>query len=268
MVPKWLDVEAWTDLEWLWRGFSTRQGGVSGPAGELNLGFTPEDSAEKVRENRLRFVESITGSRAAPLATVTQVHSNRVVVLREGNQGKALDQIPQADGILTDQPGLLLGIQTADCIPVLVADRRLRVVGAFHAGWRGTVERIVERGVGQMGQEFSSKPEDLVAAIGPGIGQCCYRVGAEVRERFGERFAYAPELFSGDIDADSGLRLDLTEANRRQLLDAGLAASAISLVGGCTECNQDLYYSHRGSGGKAGRMMAVIGVRPQAGNIS
>ena len=147
---------------------------------------------------------------------------------------------------MTDEPGLLLAIQTADCIPVLVADRKRHAVAAFHAGWRGTVKRIVETGIGRMRLAFGSQPEDLVAAIGPGIGACCYAVGEEVLSEFESQFAYARELFREVYDADPvrkkypmlfltqrapghspigpSLHLDLIEANRRQLLAAGLQA--------------------------------------------
>jgi len=190
----------------------------------------------------------------------------------------------KADGLMTDEPGLLLGIQTADCIPVLVADRKRRAVAAFHAGWRGTVKRIVEGGVGRMRLEFGSRPEDLIAAIGPGIGPCCYAVGEETLAEFESQFAYARELFREVDDADEvrrkypmlfltqrapghspigpNLHLDLVEANRRQLLTAGLKPQAIHSVGGCTQCHRELFFSHRGSQGRAGRMMSVIGIRP------
>ena len=217
---------------------------------ELNLGFTVADSAELVRENRLRFVEAVTGSRDTPLRTVRQVHSNRSVAAGE--------VVVEGDGLMTRQPGILIGIQTADCIPVLVTDPVTRAVAAFHAGWRGTVARIVELGVGRMKQEFGSDPADLIAAIGPGIGSCCYTVGEEVRTQFSANFSYAAELFQ---ERDGALIVDLVEANRRQLLAAGLAADSISVVGGCTACQQGSFYSHRASGGHAGRMMAVIGIR-------
>jgi YfiH family protein len=187
--------------------------------------------------------------------------------------------------LFTDEPGVLLGVQTADCIPVLVADRKRRAVGAFHAGWRGTVKRIVEEGVGRMRLEFGSRPEDLIAAIGPGVGLCCYAIGEEVVSEFESQFSYAADLFREVYDSDPvrmkypmlfltqcspghsplgpSLHLDLIEANRRQLLAAGLRARAIQVVGGCTNCQQELFFSHRGSKGHAGRMMAVIGIRPK-----
>jgi hypothetical protein len=165
----------------------------------------------------------------------------------------------EGDGLITIQPGILLGIQTADCVPVLIADRRQKVVAAIHAGWRGTVQRIVENAVARMGQEFGSDPLDLVAAIGPAIGPCCYSVGEEVRAEFQSRFTDASDLFQ---EAGPILRLDLFEANRRQLLSAGLSAQSISLAGGCTACQPRLFFSHRASEGRAGRMLSVVGIGP------
>jgi hypothetical protein len=184
---------------------------------------------------------------------------------------------------MTDHPGLLLGIQTADCIPVLVADRKRRAVAAFHAGWRGTVKRIVESGVGRMRLEFGSRPEDLVAAIGPGIGACCYAVGDEVLSSFESQFTYSAELFREVYDTDPvrtkypmlfltqrapghspmgpELHLDLIEANLRQLLAAGLKPRSIKTVAGCTNCHPELFFSYRGSHGRSGRMLSVIGIR-------
>jgi len=186
--------------------------------------------------------------------------------------------------MMTNEPGLLLAVQTADCIPVLVADRKRRVVAAFHAGWRGTAKRIAESGVGRMRLEFGSRPEDLIAAIGPGIGACCYAVGDEVLSSFESQFVYSNDLFREVYDTDPvrikypmlfltqrapghspigpSLHLDLVEANRRQLLDAGLKPKSIRAIGGCTSCQRELFFSHRGSQGHAGRMMAVIGIRP------
>jgi polyphenol oxidase len=286
---QWLPVPGWEGIDWLWCGFSTRKGGVSrvycaeGAAGELNLGFTPADSAEAVVENRGLLAEAITGSAATPLATIRQIHSNIVIVA--GRHTAHLKPPPKADGLMTGKEGLLLGVQTADCIPVLVVDRQSRAVAAFHAGWRGTVSRIVENGIGRMRLEFGSRPEDLVAAIGPGIGPCCYEVGDEVFSAFESQFDYARELFFDIEDADElrtrypmlflnqrppghgpaagRLHLDLAEANRRQLLAAGLEPESIQVLGGCTACREDLFFSHRASGGRAGRMMSVIGIRPR-----
>jgi len=270
----WLPVPGWQLTGWLWHGFSTRQGGesrvycVEGAQGELNLGFTTTDERAIVLHNRRLLAGAVTGDEATPLVTARQIHSGLVVVVDVSDAVRP--QPYKADGLITNESGILLGIQTADCIPVLVADRKQRVVAAFHAGWRGTVKRIVEAGVGRMRLEFGSQPEDLVAAIGPGIGTCCYSVGEEVVREFESQFSYAAELFRGEDGANAGHsviglnpHLDLVEANRRQLLDAGLKAEAIEIVGGCTSCQTELFFSHRAAQGHAGRMMAVIGIRPR-----
>jgi YfiH family protein len=283
-----LKVSAWKNLLWLWHGFSTRKGGCSsaycadGVDRELNLGFTAEDPRGIVAQNRRLLAEAVSGSAATPLLALRQIHSDLAIVARVRDAVRPGPM--RADGLITAEPGLLLAIQSADCIPVLVADRKRRVVAAFHAGWRGTVKRIVEQGIGKMRLEFGSKPGDLIAAIGPGIGACCYAVGEEVLSNFESQFSYAGELFCEVYDRDPvrkkypmlfltqrapghspigpQLHLDLTEANRRQLITAGLSAKNIRTVGGCTSCQPDLFFSHRAAQGRAGRMMSVIGVQP------
>jgi YfiH family protein len=239
------------------------------------------DDRETVTQNRRLLAEAVTGDAATPLVALRQIHSN-LVVLADANP----DQPWKADGLMTDEPGRLIGIQTADCIPILVADRKRHAVAAFHAGWRGTVKRIVESGIGRTRLAFGSRPEDLTAAIGPGIGQCCYAVGEEVLSEFESQFVYARELFSEVYDSDPirtrfpmlfltqrapghsdigpSLHLNLAEANRRQLLAAGLRPRAIHLVGGCTSCRPEIFFSHRADEGRTGRMMSVIGIRPDA----
>ncbi len=266
-------VAGWEQYGWLRHGFSTRTGGVSTIYGgkSLNLGWTKEDDPALVAENRRRFLGDVCGDhRGAMLVGVRQIHSAAVQVVAKGDgalegrlqtaDGKA---VLEGDGLVTDVPGILLGVGTADCVPVLVVDVAKRVVAAFHAGWRGTVAGIVERGVAKMGEEYGSRLEDLMAAVGPSIGACCYTVGEEVRAEFGKKFGFADSLFRfGDAGE---IRLDLWEANRRQLVDAGVGAERIAVVGECTACARDgdgarRYFSHRGEKGVAGRMLNVVGV--------
>jgi polyphenol oxidase len=279
-APGW---EAWP---WLVHGFSTRTGGVTTAyrpgqrAGELNLGFTQTDTRENVLENRRRFLEAL-GAPDMKLVTLKQIHS--ALVKRAAASDADRGAPCQGDGLMTHSPGVLLAIQTADCIPVLVADVKMKAVAAFHAGWRGTLQRIVESGVGRMRSEFRSRPEDLIAAIGPGIAACCYAVGEEVRSEFASQFSYAPDLFTevsdshpihdkypllfltarapGHSNLGPQLHLDLMEANRRQLLDAGLRAEAITVIGDCTRCQNNRYFSYRGEQGFTGRLLSVVGVR-------
>ena len=284
-------VPGWERHPWLRAGFSTRQGGLSSIYGtdEQNLGWTREDDPQNVAENRARFVAAVSDGTHLPLVTMHQIHSGLIRDLGTETaplmteEGKAR---LRADGMLSESPGRLLGILTADCVPVLIADTRTRAVAAFHAGWRGTLARIVERGIGSMRLRFGSRPEDLVAAIGPSIGACCYAVGEEVRFEFESQFAYAPALFSEIYDSDPvrdkypllfltarapghsnigpQIHLDLPAANRHQLLDAGLLPENISVLAECTACSRlpggtRKYYSHRDEHGFAGRMLSAVG---------
>jgi YfiH family protein len=279
---------------WLVHGFSTRLGGFSRAYGgdALNLGFTKDDSRAAVERNRAEFLRQLgagavpkpkSGHRGArphlwPLVTLRQVHSDIIRFV------DSPAETPLAgDGLITATPGLLLGIQTADCLPVILVDAKRCAVGVFHAGWRGTVKRIVEKGVGEMCRRFGSGPRDLKAAIGPGIHGCCYQVGAEVREKFESQFAYGAKLFR-EVDESDPVRdkypmlfltarppghsalpkkifLDLVEANRQQLLAAGLPANNIDASPLCTNCRTDLLFSYRAERGKTGRMMGVVGIR-------
>jgi YfiH family protein len=264
-------VAPWSAYRWLRHGFSTRQGGVSTIYGadSLNLTFTKDDDPARVTENRRRLLQALEVQDAMELVTLKQVHSALVRPVREEDgaregrlrttDGKA---VLEGDGAITNLPGIMLGIQTADCVPVLVADVSRRAVAAFHAGWRGTVGRIVEHGILQMQQEYGSRPEDLIAAVGPSIGSCCYAVGEELRSEFHSHFSYADKLFR--TTEDKQIYLDLWEANRRQLLDAGVPPQRITVVEECTACStvggERKYFSHRAEQGFTGRMMSMIGV--------
>jgi polyphenol oxidase len=294
-VPGWSG-RGRPELDWLIHGFSTRIGGRTTvyqqgeeQGSDLNLGFTDADDRNVVAANRGLFVRAITGGKDfLGLVTLRQIHSSLIrKVGAEDVHGNEMPALLKGDSLMTDEPGVLLGIQTADCIPVLVADRKNRAVAAFHAGWRGTLARIVENGVGRMRLEFGSKPEHLIASIGPGIGQCCYAVGEEVQQEFASQFAYAPELFREVYDSDPvrekypmlfltacapghsaigpGIHLDLAEANRRQLLATGLKKAAIFMAGQCTGCRTDRFFSHRVERGFTGRMMSVIGIARHGG---
>ena len=267
-------VPGWDKFPWLRAGFSTRQGGRSSVygAGEQNLGWTAEDDAAMVARNRQRFLLALTAGTPMPLTTLHQIHGN---VVRDINAEPLPSMTPegratlQGDGLLSGKPGQLLGVITADCVPVLVADTRTRAVAAFHAGWRGTLARIVEQGTDALCRLSGSRPEALVAAIGPAIRACCFAVGEEVRTGFEGAFPYAPELFSkmeARVEARFGsqLHLDLQEANRRQLRDAGLTPERIRVIPECTACTRlpdggRKYFSHRAEQGVTGRMLSVIG---------
>ena len=280
-----------SQFSWLVHGFSTRVGGSSRAYGkdDLNLGFTKDDRKATVERNRaafLREVGAVTGKRRGsqkptplwPLITLRQIHSDVI---------RCIDSIPpeplSGDGLITATPGLVLAIQTADCLPVILVDSKRHVVGVFHAGWRGTVSRIVEKGVGEMHRCFGTNPRDIKAAIGPGIGGCCYEVGEEVRIKFESQFEYGASLFHEVKDSDpvrekypllfltarapghselpKKIFLDLVEANRQQLLAAGVPKKSIEASPLCTNCHPELLFSYRSEKGKTGRMMGVVGIR-------
>jgi polyphenol oxidase len=271
-----LQVPALARLPWLIHGFSTRPGGVSSKDGEkvLNLGFTDWDTKENVLENRRRF-QSALGAADHNLISLKQVHSDIM---------RLFDAVPaetcQGDGSATNRPGLLLAIQTADCVPILLVDPKKRAIAAVHAGWRGTLARIVVKAIGQMQMQFKTIPSDILAAIGPSIGGCCYEVGTEVATQFLSQFPEAPEWFDefrtgdepnpiqwlnmmppGHQPPPKNVLLDLRKANRAQLLGAGLRAPNIFTTDLCTACRRDLLFSYRKEGALSGRFMSVIGIR-------
>ena len=296
--PKWtlrrasalqiLEAPRLKKLRWLVHGFSTRPGGTSVlPARSphsnqsrtqqiLNLGFTDWDSQTHVDENRMRLLAAL-GARKMQLVTLRQIHSDVVHVLSAPPQ-TAL----QGDALITATPGLLLAIQTADCIPILLADPHHRAVAAIHAGWRGTLARIAAKTVGRMQMEYSTRPEELIAAIGPGISQCCYEVGPEVVKEFAAKFPDARNWFEGPFDQlASGedpnplpwltmmppghqpplprCMLDLKAANSAILAEAGVRAKNIFATDLCTSCRTDLFFSYRREK-TTGRMLSVIGI--------
>jgi YfiH family protein len=301
------------DVPWLLHGFSPRRGGFSKAYGghALNLGITKEDTKAAVERNRDVFQKKL-GAPGWPLVHMHQVHSDVIhrvdgAALNEAAPGHGriapglrpgelryvatVDGITCSDGkpllvgdgLITYSTGLLLAVKTADCMPIIIVDPKKRAVGVLHAGWRGTLKRIAEKGVGEMRRWFDSKPGDLKAALGPSIRNCCYNVGEEVRDHFRSQFEYADSLFRewqtyedihlkypllfltqrapGHSELPYRIFLDLAEANRRQLLDAGLREKNIEVINGCTSCDTKRFFSHRKEKGVTGRMMAVVGIK-------
>jgi polyphenol oxidase len=286
-----LTAKLFNSVPWLVHGFSTRKAGASPINGAtvLNLGFTEWDSREIVDRNRSAFVHAILTAKSVAngkpkganpqLVTLRQIHSDLVHLC-----SAVSPKLPQADAAISRRAGLLLAVQTADCVPILLADLRRRAVAAVHAGWRGTLARIVMKALGRMRVEFGTKPGDVIAALGPAIGPCCYEVGPEVAQAFSGQFAQAGEWFEGPFDRlatgeepnplpwltmmppgheppPERVRLDLRAANRWQLVDAGVRIRNIAVSTLCTGCHPDLFFSYRKEGACAGRMMSVIGMR-------
>ena len=207
--------------------------------------------------DRLEWLEHGFGTRASGywvrtnLVKLRQMHSHVCL---------CVDRAPGAplagDALLSATPGLLLGIRTADCLPILIADPRHKAVAAVHAGWRGSALGVAAKAVQALALHFSSRPEDLQAALGPGICGRCYMVGPEVARSFG---AWFPEL----AEASGPTHLDLVEVNRRQLIQAGLPPQCIYQGAPCTACTPAEFYSYRRDRSESGRMLSVIGVRPR-----
>ncbi len=278
-----LQAPALTRLDWLVHGFSTRPGGLSELNGErvLNLGFTAWDLRERVIANRKRFFRAI-GAGQMQLVTLEQIHSDLSYHIERSHL--RANTAPEGDAVFTRERGILLAIQSADCVPILLLDTQRRALAAIHSGWRGTLARIAVKTLGRMRMEFGTRPEDVVVALGPGIGRCCYEVGPDVAREFHAQFSEASQWFDGPFDAlASGgndpnwlpwltmrppghappaarVNLDLIAANRAILLDAGVPAGQISASGLCTACHNDIFFSYRRER-TTGRLMSVIGLR-------
>lgn len=248
--------------------FSTRLGGTSPmPENALNLAGFNEDAAENIYENRRRFLNVLEGQWT--LASCWQMHSADVRVVKNIDDTlqpeKALGETVYCDALVTQTPGILLGVKTADCVPVLLADARTGACAAVHAGWRGTVASIVARTVERLAQEYGTLARDIHAAIGPAANACCYEVGHEVIDAFREKFSNAAELFT-ETRQEHAL-VDLHRANREQLIAAGVLPEQIYTAPLCTMCRTDLFFSYRRekrTHGRVGRLMSVIGKQGQS----
>lgn len=246
----------------LLHGFSTRLGGVSqGALHSLNLGRSRADNPACVRENYRRFGSALGGSLSS-LVMCQQVHSDRVVTV---SQEHALPDLYaptpfEADGLVTNVPGLALTVFYADCIPVLLYDPTGGVVAAVHSGWRGTAGGIVGKAVLRMQADFSSHPSDILAAIGPGICQNCFETHEDVPCAMGEIFGNQAEAFINPLPTGK-FQVDLKGMIVQTLLGCGLLPQNIARLDLCTACHPELYWSHRRLGEQRGNQAAVISLR-------
>ena len=247
--PPALRVPHWAGFPGLVHGFFGRDGGVSrGPRASLNLSFNVGDDAADVRHNWSRVRGALPG---VDLVTMGQVHGATVARVAD-----AIERIEGVDGLFTERAGIALGVMTADCVPMLMIAPRERVAIAVHAGWRGTLAGIAAVAVDTIARTLSISPDSLQVALGPAIGQCCYEVdatlGAQLEHRWGRlNQAWQPRGEKG--------YLDLRQTNRKILIAAGVPAAAIDVGGPCTACQMTRYFSHRASGGLAGRQLSVVG---------
>ncbi len=226
---------------------STRRGGVSpAPYASLNLGFHTPDQPEHVRENRRRLLEAL-GWQLDQLAESHQVHGKEVLVV------EAAGSYQGHDALVTNRPGILLGIKIADCTPILLFDPVRRVIGAAHAGWRGAAAGVVGRTLEVMAENFGVRPGDCFAYVGVCMDAASYEVDADVADHF-------PAAFKRWAEARGKFLLDLKGANRAQLRAAGLPEAQIEVSAFSTVLHNEDYFSHRKEKGRTGRQMALIGL--------
>ena len=241
-------------------GFSTRKGGVSqGIFASLNLGLTRGDDPEHVRENYRRFLSAVGTMDKTTFAMCNQVHGDTVRTITTADVKSDLygKLHYEADGMMTAIPGVALVVFSADCIPVLLYDPVRRVIAALHSGWRGTAAGIVTRAVERMEEVYGCRPENILAAIGPGIGPCCFETHEDVPNAMMAAVA-SPALPFIKIKENGKFSVDLKGINAKRLELAGLAPDHIAVCGDCTACMEDKYWSHRRQGAERGSMAAVI----------
>ena len=238
------------------QGFTTRHEGVSRPPyNSLNLGSNTLDSVHSVKGNRSLLARSFGGT-LDRFVTVNQVHGTDLLVIDAPNPDFGHFLKLECDGIVTDQPGVMIGICVADCFPILLLDPAKKVIAALHAGWQGTARGIARKGVEAMVEVFGSRPADIIAAIGPGIGPCCYEVDTPVKAAF-TAGGLTWDLFA-TAAGEGKWQLDLSAANRQQLLLAGVRESNVEEARQCVSCVPDLYFSYRRDKGDTGRQMGFI----------
>ncbi|MCI5859121.1 MAG: peptidoglycan editing factor PgeF [Lachnospiraceae bacterium] len=255
---------AFDELPGIIHGFSSRLGGVSeGFLSSMNLSFSRGDEPERVRENFRRIAESI-GFSEKDLVFSMQTHTANVRRVGREDCGRGLERpvgYCDVDGLVTNEPGVVLATFYADCVPLFFVDPVHHCIGLSHSGWRGTVGKIGKATVEMMAKEFGSEPGDLLAAVGPSICQECYEVSEEVIGLFRENFAEElwPKLF---YRKDNGhYQLNLWEANRLIFQEAGILPQHITVTDICTACNPELLFSHRASGGKRGNLAGFLEIK-------
>ena len=240
-------------------GFSTRLGGVSPfPENDLNLAGFDEDAADNIAENRRRFLASF--DKPYRLATAWQVHGDDVKLIANDADVETSDE--KFDALVSDLPDVLVGVKTADCVPILIGDPQTSAFTAVHAGWRGTSASIVAKAVKRMNEVYGSDPSRLTAAIGPAACGRNYEIGQDVIDAFNTNFSTSGKYFTPTRPGHA--LIDLHLANRDQLIDAGVEPERIFIAPLCTMERTDLFFSYRVEKkvhGKTGRLLSVIGLR-------
>ena len=238
-------------------GFTSRHEGVSRPPyNSLNLGMNTDDQPHNVEGNRSLLARTFDIPMER-LVTVRQTHGSDILVIDEPNNDFSHFTSLEADAVITNQSGVMIGVTVADCVPILLFDPTKKVVAAVHAGWQGIASRIVEQAINGMQDLFKTKPEQVMAFIGPCIGPCCYEVDKPVKERFTKNGIDWEACAETGKDVDHW-KLDMSKANRLQLTSSGVRSEMIQSSDLCVCCHKELFFSYRRDGGETGRQMGFI----------
>ncbi len=256
---------AFDALGFVRHGFSTRLGGVSrAPFDAMNLGFNRGDDDEAVRENYRRICAAM-GVRDADVVLSAQTHTTNVYTATAADRGRGIAfarGYTDVDGLVTNEPHLVLCTHYADCVPLFFVDPVKRVVATSHAGWRGTVGGIAQRTVERMTAEYGSRPADILAGIGPSIGRCCFEVDTPVWEAFSRLPFFDSTCYTAD--GNEKYHIDLWEVNRRYMLRSDVKAENITVTDVCTQCHPDVLWSHRVCGATRGSLAAFISLTDES----
>ena len=260
----WLSATPFEKMEGIVQGFSTRLGGVSTEhLSSMNLSFSRGDQEENVRENFRRIADAI-GFTPEDLVFSDQTHTTNIRVVTEADRGKGFTKpldYTDVDGLITDVPGLVLATFYADCVPLYFVDLIRKAVGLSHSGWRGTVHKIGKITVQAMADQYGSRPEDIVAIIGPSICQDCYEVSEDVILEFQKYYREDCQSELYYRKENGKYQLNLWRANEIVMEEAGILPENIHTTQWCTCCNPELLYSHRASKGKRGNLAAFLGLK-------
>ena len=251
------------DIPWLKNAVSTRLGGVSKDyLASMNLGFNRGDLDENVIRNHEIFANAI-GVNPKNIVTGNQTHTTNVKVVTKDDCGKGIYRdrnYTDIDGLITNEKGIVLATYYADCVPLLIVDTKNKAIGLSHSGWRGTVGKIGKVTIEKMGELYGTKPEDIVACIGPSICQKCYEISEEVAVQFKE--AFPDNIKEILIDKGNGkYQLDLWKANESVFRESGICKEHIAVTNVCTHCNSKILYSHRETGDKRGNLCAFLALK-------
>ncbi|MEA1936272.1 MAG: peptidoglycan editing factor PgeF [Thermodesulfobacteriota bacterium] len=253
---KYLESKVLKEYDFVTHAFCTRRGGVSeGKFANLNFSLREGDGKEIVSRNWEILAASFNLS-VEQFFVANQVHSDGILVIDNEGLDIASDRSCDFDAIISDKPGLAIGILTADCVPIFLVDRKKRVIGVVHAGWKGTSLKIAAKTIDTFVRRFSSSTADIIAVIGPAIGHCCYQVNGVVFEAMKEDGNR--KSFFSKCDENGKWMLDLPLANKLQIQNAGVSPENISLAGVCTSCHVDDFFSHRREMGRTGRQLSFI----------